>query len=55
MELAVVDAVTLPGSREAADLSIMNLFWRAHWVVKAVMVALLAASVWSWAIIIEKC
>ena len=54
MELAVVDAVTLPGSREAADLSIMNLFWRAHWVVKAVMVALLAASVWSWAIIIEK-
>ena len=54
MEQTLIDAVTLPGSREAADLSIMSLFWRAHWVVKAVMVALVAASVWTWAIIIEK-
>lgn len=54
MEQAVIDAVTLPGSKEAADLSIMSLFWRAHWVVKAVMVVLLVASVWSWAIIFDK-
>ena len=54
MEQTVIDAVTLGGSKEAMDLSIMGLFWRAHWVVKAVMVVLLVASVWSWAIILDK-
>ncbi|MBE87975.1 MAG: protein TolQ [Rhodospirillaceae bacterium] len=54
MEQTVIDAVTLGGSKEAMDLSIMSLFWRAHWVVKAVMVMLLVASVWSWAIILDK-
>jgi biopolymer transport protein TolQ len=38
----------------AADLSIIELFKNAHIVVKIVMLGLLAASVWSWAIIIEK-
>lgn len=37
-----------------ADLSLFALFWAADWVVKAVMLGLLVASVWSWAIIIEK-
>jgi len=36
------------------DLSIMTLFWEAHIVVQLVMVGLLLASVWSWAIIAEK-
>jgi biopolymer transport protein TolQ len=54
MEQTVIDAITLGGSREAADLSIMSLFWRAHWVVKGVMLMLLLASVWSWAIIFDK-
>ncbi len=36
------------------ELSIWALFWQAGWVVKLVMVGLLAASVWSWAIIIDK-
>ena len=36
------------------DLSIWALFWQAGWVVKLVMVGLLGASIWSWAIIIDK-
>ena len=36
------------------DMSIMGLFMQAHWVVKAVILGLLLASVWSWAIIVDK-
>lgn len=36
------------------DFSIFSLFWSADWVVKLVMLGLLAASVWCWAIIIDK-
>ncbi len=35
-------------------VSFLELFLQAHIVVKIVMVGLLLASVWSWAIIIEK-
>jgi biopolymer transport protein TolQ len=38
----------------AVDLSIWQLFSNAHIVVKIVMIGLLAVSVWSWAIILEK-
>ncbi len=38
----------------AVDLSILELFKNAHIVVKLVMLGLVAASVWSWAIILEK-
>jgi biopolymer transport protein TolQ len=38
----------------AVDLSVWQLFSNAHIVVKIVMIGLLAASVWSWAIILEK-
>src|SRR5262245_36035234 len=38
----------------AVDLSIWTLFSNAHIVVKIVMIGLLAASIWSWAIILEK-
>ena len=38
----------------AADLSLLTLFLRADLVVQLVLVVLLAASVWSWAIIVEK-
>ena len=31
-----------------------RMFWGAHFVVKFVMLGLLAASVWCWAIIIDK-
>ncbi|MGL5363653.1 MAG: protein TolQ [Bosea sp. (in: a-proteobacteria)] len=36
------------------DMSFWSLFWHAHIVVKLVMIGLLAASVWCWAIIIDK-
>jgi len=37
-----------------AQLSIWALFMQASWVVKLVMIGLLCASVWTWAIIIDK-
>jgi biopolymer transport protein TolQ len=37
-----------------ADLSLFTLFWNASWVVKVVMVGLLIASIWVWAIAIDK-
>jgi biopolymer transport protein TolQ len=38
----------------AHDLSLWGLFLQADWVVKAVMIGLLLASIWVWAIIFEK-
>jgi biopolymer transport protein TolQ len=38
----------------AHDLSVYSLFLQADWIVKAVMIMLLLASIWSWAIIIHK-
>lgn len=37
-----------------AHLSIWGLFMQAGWVVKLVMLGLLGASVWTWAIVIDK-
>ena len=54
MEGNAVDAINLAGSVGAADFSMWSLFIRADWVVKLVIVMLLAASVWSWAIIFDK-
>ena len=36
------------------QLSIWSLFWQAGWVVKLVMIGLLCASVWTWAIVVDK-
>ena len=58
-----VDATELAGSTggllgaaggHAADLSLWGLFMAADVVVKAVMILLLVASIWCWAIIFEK-
>lgn len=38
----------------SGDVSLIALFLQAHWVVKAVMLGLLACSVWVWAIAIDK-
>jgi biopolymer transport protein TolQ len=38
----------------SADVSLIALFWQAHWIVKTVMLGLLACSVWVWAIAIDK-
>jgi biopolymer transport protein TolQ len=43
----------LPGL-SSSDVSLLALFWQAHWVVKAVMLGLVVCSVWVWAIAIEK-
>ena len=42
------------GLASSADFSILNLFLRADVIVKSVIIILIASSVYSWAIIIEK-
>ena len=54
MEGNAVDAINLAGSVGVADFSMWSLFVRADWVVKLVIMMLLAASIWSWAIIFDK-
>jgi biopolymer transport protein TolQ len=51
MNDAVTDVVLAPPS---ADFSLLALFFQSHIVVKCVIVGLLLASVWSWAIIVDK-
>ncbi len=52
MNPAEIAANPLAGA--AAEISIWSMFWGAHIVVKLVMVGLLLASVWCWAIIVDK-
>jgi biopolymer transport protein TolQ len=49
-----LDTAALAGSVPPPDLSVINLFLQADTIVKIVMLMLLAASVWTWAIIFEK-
>ncbi len=53
-----VDATTLAGSTAGVgampDFSMWSMFLQADWVVKLVMLILLFASFWCWAIIFEK-
>src|SRR5215471_6610647 len=44
----------IPPDAAPSDLSIFTLFLQAHWIVKSVMIGLLACSVWVWAIAIDK-
>jgi len=53
MENQSVD-VTGVASQMAGDLSVWSLFMQADFVVKLVMLLLIAASIWSWAIIFDK-
>lgn len=46
----MTDAVTL----SAASFGVVETFLRADWVVKGVMLGLACASLWSWAVILEK-
>lgn len=50
----LVDAIGVGVSAGAADLTPWGLFLQADIVVKIVMLILLLASIWSWAIILEK-
>ncbi|MFT6657856.1 protein TolQ [Maritalea sp.] len=46
--------VELASAAAEVDFSLFALFLTADWVVKSVMIGLLAASIWSWAIIVDK-
>ena len=54
MESNAVDAAMLAGSVLPDDFSMISLFMKADMVVKAVIIILVLASVWCWAIIYEK-
>ena len=54
IENQIIEAATLGGSVADMDFSIWSLFVRADAVVKAVIILLLLASVWCWAIIFDK-
>ena len=54
MENQAVDAMTLAGSTGALDFGMLALFERADLIVKSVIILLLLASLWCWAIIFEK-
>ena len=43
-----------PSALSAESFSLIAILLRAGWVVKAVMLVLAGASLWSWAIIIDK-
>ncbi len=51
-----VDSTTLAGSAASVvhDLSMWGMFIQADWIVKSVILMLLMASFWCWAIIFEK-
>ena len=42
------------GLASSADFSLMSLFIRADIIVKSVIILLIACSIYSWAVIIEK-
>jgi biopolymer transport protein TolQ len=50
----MTDIVTGTVAPTGGGVAFLELFWQAHIVVKFVMIGLLLASVWSWAIIVEK-
>lgn len=49
-DIATAGLAAPPG----AEVSLLSMFMSAHLVVKIVMIGLLGASIWSWAIIINK-
>ncbi len=48
------DVVASGLAAPSTEVSLWAMFWGAHLVVKIVMLGLLAASVWCWAIIVNK-
>ncbi len=54
MQSQAVDALTLAGSVGEIDLSLWGLFLKADLIIKIVIVLLFLASIWCWAIIVEK-
>lgn len=50
----VMAATPLGPAEAVTDFSFLKLFMMADWVVKSVMLILIAASIWSWAIAVDK-
>ncbi len=51
---SAIENTVITATSQGHDLSIMGLFFAADPVVKFVMLLLVAASIWCWAIIFEK-
>jgi len=51
---AFAQGVESGGLQAAGDLSLIGLFMQAGFIVKLVMIGLVLASIWCWAIIIDK-
>ncbi len=49
-----MDPVAVETVQQIGEVSLWHLFWQAGWVVKLVMLGLAFASIWCWAIILEK-
>jgi len=54
MDTSTAVASVAPVAPQVIDFSLIALFLSASWVVKIVMLGLLAASIWCWAIIIDR-
>ena len=54
METEAVIAAGLVAASQELNFSVWNLFLKADLIVKLVMLVLIVASIWCWAIIIEK-
>ena len=54
METEAVNAAGLVAASQELNFSVWNLFLKADLIVKLVMLVLIVASIWCWAIIIEK-
>src|ERR1700755_173803 len=50
------DSVDIGGAPPvvSTDVSLITLFWQAHWVAQSEMLGLFGCSVWVWAIAIDK-
>tara|TARA_X000000950_G_scaffold130286_1_gene162723 strand:- start:1824 stop:2585 length:762 start_codon:yes stop_codon:yes gene_type:complete len=54
MPAALVESAAVAGTTAVHDLSMWGLFMAADPIVKTVMIMLIVASIWSWAIIFSK-
>jgi biopolymer transport protein TolQ len=54
MDTTTAVATAAPIAPQVVDFSLIALFMSASWVVKIVMLGLLGASIWCWAIIIDR-
>ncbi len=54
LPVAEASSAVLAGSHVAHDLSVWGLFLQADLIVKCILLILVSASIWSWAIIFDK-